>query len=220
MHSSKVYAVLLASFVFCQPCITFTTPVQARSLHRHHLVSSARSTQVAAPVRPHQRVYLLRGFLNVFSLGMDQLAAELRQRGVEAVVGNHSLSDAYASEAAADCKAGRINSIAIVGHSLGAGAGVEMADELGQAGVRVGLVVTVDPVSRTSVPANVRTLENFYVSGGVGQTVARSSGFRGSLQNIDMRAEPGEGHVALAGSARVHRAVLGLVRAAAGVSCR
>lgn len=160
MRRSKVYAVLLASFVFCQPCITFTTPVQARSLHRHQPVSSVRSLQ---------RVYLLRGFLNVFSLGMDQLAAELRQRGVEAVVGNHSLSDAYASEAAADCKAGRINSIAIVGHSLGAGASVEMADELGQAGVRVGLVVTVDPVSRTSVPANVRTLENFYVSGGVGQ---------------------------------------------------
>ena len=211
MRRSKVYAVLLASFVFCQPCITFTTPVQARSLHRHQPVSSVRS---------HQRVYLLRGFLNVFSLGMDQLAAELRQRGVEAVVGNHSLSDAYASEAAADCKAGRINSIAIVGHSLGAGASVEMADELGQAGVRVGLVVTVDPVSRTSVPANVRTLENFYVSGGVGQTVARPSHYHGSLQNIDMSAEPGEGHVALANSARVHRAVLGLVRAAAGVSCR
>jgi pimeloyl-ACP methyl ester carboxylesterase len=214
MRCSKVYAVLLASFVFCQPCITFTTPVQARSLHRHRVVSSGPS------VRPHQRVYLLRGFMNVFSLGMDQLAAELRQRGVEAVVGNHTLSDGYASEAAADCKAGRINSIAIVGHSLGAGAGVEMADELGQAGVRVGLLVTVDPVNRTSAPANVRTLENFYVSGGVGQTVARSSGFRGSLQNIDMRAEPGEGHVALANSARMHRAVLGLVRAAAGVSCR
>jgi hypothetical protein len=140
MRCSRVYVVLFASFVFCQPCITFTTPVQARSLHRHQVVSS---------VRPHQRVYLLRGFMNVFSLGMDQLAAELRQRGVEAVVGNHSLSDAYASEAAADCKAGRINSIAIVGHSLGAGAGVEMADQLGQAGVGVGLVVTVDPVSRT-----------------------------------------------------------------------
>jgi pimeloyl-ACP methyl ester carboxylesterase len=211
MRRSKGYAVLLASFVFCQPCITFTTPVQARSLHRHQPVSSER---------PHQRVYLLRGFMNVFSLGMDQLAAELRQRGVEAVVGNHSLSDGYASEAAADCKAGRINSIAIIGHSLGAGASVEMADELGQAGVRVGLVVTVDPVSRTSVPANVRTLENFYVSGGVGQTVERPSHYRGSLQNIDMSAEPGEGHVALANSARVHRAVLGLVRAAAGVSCR
>ena len=211
MRRSRVYAVLLASLVFCQPCMTFTTSVQARSLHRHQSVSS---------VRPQQRVYLLRGLMDVFSVGLDQLAAELRQRGIEAVVGNHSLSSEYASEAAADCKAGRINSIAIVGHSLGAGAGVEMADQLGQAGVKVGLVVTVDPVDKTTVPANVRTLENFYVSGGAGQTVERSGGFHGALQNIDMSAEPGMDHVAVANSARVHRAVLGLVRSAAGVSCR
>ena len=211
MRRSRVYAVLLASLVFCQPCMTFTTSAQARSLHQHQVVSS---------VRPHQRVYLLRGLMDVFSVGLDQLAAELRQRGVEAVVGNHSLSSEYASEAAADCKAGRINSIAIVGHSLGAGAGVEMANQLGQAGVKVGLVVTVDPVDKTTVPANVRTLENFYVSGGAGQTVERSGGFHGSLQNIDMSADPGMDHVAVANSARVHRAVLGLVRSAAGVSCR
>jgi hypothetical protein len=204
MRRPKAYAVLLASLISCLSCITFTAPVHARSLRPH----------------PHQRVYLLRGFLNVFSLGMDQLAAELRQRGVEAVVGNHSLSSAYAREAVSDCKAGRIGSIAIVGHSLGAGAGVEMADELGQAGVRVGLVVTVDPVSPTTVPANVRTLKNFYVSGGVGQTVQSPGHFRGSLQNIDMRADPGAGHIALANSARVHRAVLEYVRAAAGSSCR
>ena len=211
MRCSRIYAALLASLVLCQPCISFTSPVQARSLHRHEVVSSGR---------PHQRVYLLLGLMNVFSLGLDQLAAELRQRGVEAVVGNHSLSDSYASEAAADCKAGRINSIAIVGHSLGAGAGVEMANQLGQAGVKVGLVVTVDPVDKTTVPANVRTLENFYVAGGAGQVVERSGGFRGSLQNVDMSAEPGMDHVAVANSARVHRAVLGLVRASAGVSCR
>jgi hypothetical protein len=35
-----------------------------------------------------------------------------------------------------------------------------------------------------------------------------------------MKAEPGESHVALANSARVHRAVLRLVQASAGVSCR
>jgi len=211
MRCSRVYAALLASLVFCQPCIPFTTPVQARSLHRHQVISSER---------PHQRVYLLLGLMNVFSTGLDQLAAELRQRGVEAVVGNHSLSDSYASEAAADCKAGRINSIAIVGHSLGAGAGVAMAEQLGQAGVKVGLVVTVDPVDKTTVPANVRTLQNFYVAGGAGQIVERSGSFHGSLQNVDMSAEPGMDHVAVANSARVHRAVLGLVRASAGVSCR
>ena len=32
-----------------------------------------------APSRPH--VYLLRGLMNIFSLGMDQLAAKIAQRG-------------------------------------------------------------------------------------------------------------------------------------------
>jgi hypothetical protein len=202
MRCVKICAILLASFIFCQPYVTFAAPVQARPLH------------------PHQRVYLLRGFLNVFSLGMDQLAAELRQRGVEAVVGNHTLSGVYANEAISDCKAGRINSIAIVGHSLGAGAGVGMADQLAQAGVKVALVVTVDPVTPTAVPANVRTLKNFYISGGMGQAVGRASNFHGSLQNIDMKADPNESHIALASSARLHREVLGYVRAAAGSGCR
>jgi pimeloyl-ACP methyl ester carboxylesterase len=202
MRCFKVCAVLLASFISCQPCVSSAAPVQARPLH------------------PHQRVYLLRGFLNIFSLGMDQLAAELRQRGVEAVVANHTLSGVYANEAIADCKAGRISSIAIVGHSLGASAGVGMAEQLAQAGVKVALVVTVDPVTPTAVPANVHTLKNFYFSDGVGQTVRRANNFRGSLQNIDMKADPGEGHISLANSARLHREVLGYVRAAAGSGCR
>lgn len=202
MRCFKVYAVLLASFISCQPCITFAAPIQARPLH------------------PHQRVYLLRGFLNIFSLGMDQLAAELRQRGVEAVVANHTLSGVYANEAIRDCKAGRISSIAIIGHSLGASAGVDMADELAQAGVKVALVVTVDPVTPTAVPANVKTLKNFYFSDGVGQTVRRANNFHGSLQNIDMKADSGEGHISLANSARLHREVLGYVRAAAGSRCQ
>jgi len=202
MRRFKIYVVLLASFISCQPCITLAAPVQVRPLH------------------PHQRVYLLRGFLNIFSLGMDQLAAELRQRGVEAVVANHTLSGIYANEAIRDCRAGRISSIAIIGHSLGAGAGVGMADQLAQAGVKVALVVTVDPVTATAVPANVRTLKNFYFSDGVGQTVRRANNFHGSLQNIDMRADPSEGHISLANSARLHREVLGYVRAAAGSRCQ
>ena len=35
-----------------------------------------------APSRPH--VYLLRGLMNIFSLGMDQLAARIAQRGIAA----------------------------------------------------------------------------------------------------------------------------------------
>jgi thioesterase domain-containing protein len=55
----------------------------------------------------------------------------------------------------------RISSIVIVGHSLGAGAAVGLAEELQRAGVRVALVVTFAPIVRTAIPSNVQQLKNF-----------------------------------------------------------
>jgi hypothetical protein len=202
MRFCKYRCFLAMCFLFLQPSFLLAAPVQPR------------------PPHPHQRVYLLRGFLNVFSLGMDQLADELRRRGIEAVVANHTLSGVYANEAIRDCRAGQINSIAIVGHSLGATAGVGMADQIGQAGLKVGLVVTVDPISPTAAPGNVKVLKNFYISDGVGKTVGAGQGFRGSLQNIDVRGDPGIGHVSIANSAHVHQQVMSYIAAAAASRCQ
>jgi thioesterase domain-containing protein len=202
MRCSKRYAACAAFFFFLQPAVLFAGTVQPNRVH------------------PHQRVYLLRGFLNVFSLGMDQLASELRQRGIEAVVANHTLAGVYASEAIRDCQAGLIRSIAIVGDSLGATAGVGMAEQLAQGGIKVGLVVTVDPISPSDAPGNVKTLENFYISDGVGKTVQRGPDFHGSLQNIDLKRDAGVGHVSIANSERVHQQVLRFVAAAANSRCR
>jgi hypothetical protein len=202
MRLRKFYAVVAVLSLFSQPGFARAAPVHPHAPHTH------------------LRVYLLRGFLNVFSLGMDQLAAELRQRGIEAVVANHSMAGVYAAEAVRDCRAGVISSIAIVGHSLGATAAVGMADQIGQAGVKVGMVVTVDPVSPAAAPANVRILKNFYISDGVGKTVEAGAGFHGSLQNIDLRNEPGTGHVAIASSVHVHQDVLRTIGAAAVTRCQ
>jgi thioesterase domain-containing protein len=70
-----------------------------------------------------------------------------------------------------------------------------MADQLAQSGVKVALVVTVDPVPPTAAPGNVKTVKNFYFSDGVGKTVQRSNNFHGSLQNIDMKGDPGAGYI-------------------------
>jgi pimeloyl-ACP methyl ester carboxylesterase len=51
---------------------------------------------------------------------------------------------------------GRLRSIMIVGHSLGGGAAVLMAAELGRASVPVDLVILLDPVGGSQVSANVR----------------------------------------------------------------
>ncbi len=202
MRRLKPYAACAVFFLLLQPASLLAGTLQP---HRAH---------------PNQRVYLLRGFLNVFSLGMDQLANELRQRGVQAVVANHTLAGLYGNEAIRDCKAGTISSIAIVGHSLGATAAVDMAEQLAQAGVAVGLVVTVDPITTTAAPGNVRRLENFYISDGVGKMVQRGPDFRGSLQNIDVKSDAGIGHVSIANSEHVHQMVMKAVAESAGTRCK
>jgi hypothetical protein len=183
------------------------------------LTGSFTTTSFAA-VGSHEKVYLLRGFLNVFSLGMDQLASELQQRGISATVGNHLLSSSFASDAIQACKSGQANSIVIVGHSLGASAAVSMAEEMRKAGVRVALIITFDPVVRTAVPPNVQRLKNFYFSNGVGAPVARGEHFHGNLQNVDLKDNSQLGHVSLASSPAIHKQVLEYIAAAANSGCR
>jgi hypothetical protein len=45
--------------------------------------------QVASNPKPRDRVYLLRGFANVFSLGADQIATKLQHQGIDTTVDNY-----------------------------------------------------------------------------------------------------------------------------------
>jgi pimeloyl-ACP methyl ester carboxylesterase len=166
---------------------------------------------LAEPLKPPstgEKAYLLRGLTNVLSPGIDQLAEELRRRNVSASVANHAFSSALAREAIQDCKSGRVSSIVLVGHSLGASAALSMAETLQQAGIEVALIVTFDPVIRNAVPANVRLLENFYISNGVGQPVQQGDHFRGSLKNIDLKNNADLGHVSVTTFPPIQKQVL------------
>src|SRR5579863_8643531 len=116
-----------------------------------------------AATGPHKKVYLLRGLTNVLSPGIDQLADELSKRGLDATITNHAFSDSLANEAIEGCKSGRMSSIVLVGHSLGASAAVSMAEQLERAGLHVALIVTIDPVTKIVVPSNVHLLRNYFL---------------------------------------------------------
>jgi hypothetical protein len=83
--------------------------------------------KVAAVLEPSARprasvthVYLMRGFLNVFSLGMDTLATELRSAGISATVDSYVGWHEVAHAIAANYRAGQRGPIVLVGHSFGA----------------------------------------------------------------------------------------------------
>jgi hypothetical protein len=182
------------------------------------MLAFAVSPQSFAAAPPHKKVYLLRGLANVLSPGIDQLAGELPKRGIDLTVANHLFSDSVAGDAIEQCRSGRVNSIVLVGHSLGASAALSMAEQLQKAGLHVALIVTLDPVVKTVVPNNVRILKNFYLSSGVGTTVERGGQFRGKLQNVDM-GRTDYGHFSLTTAPSIQEQIMKDILAA-NSSCR
>jgi pimeloyl-ACP methyl ester carboxylesterase len=119
---------------------------------------TAQSRAETAQARAH--VYLLRGLMNIFSLGMDSLAEELSKRGVYTTVSNHSEWQSLADQAASNYKAGKEDPIILIGHSLGADAVMQMAAYLNRKNIPVALVVPFDGTGSFSTPANVGRLVN------------------------------------------------------------
>ena len=117
---------------------------------------TAQSRAEAAQARAH--VYLLRGLMNIFSLGMDSLAEELDKRGVHTTVSNHSEWPSLADQATSNYKAGKEDPIILIGHSLGADAVMQMAAYLNRKKIPVALVVPspLPPVIIATRPAKPR----------------------------------------------------------------
>jgi hypothetical protein len=149
----------------------------------------------AAPP-PGAHVYLLRGVLNIFSLGLDEIAAKLRAQGITVTIANYLSWASLADEAAAEYRSGRVQTIVLVGHSSGATALPDMVARLDQLGAPVKLAIGLDSVFHTSLSGHVGRYINFYVANGVGTAVATTSQFHGALENVDV-GNSGIGHLTI-----------------------
>src|SRR4029078_5290040 len=87
------------------------------------------------------RVFLRRGWFGVFSTGMDELAAELKSKGVKAEAIGHLAWKSTVTKIVQERAAGKIGAIALVGHSQGANNVIEMAHALKAQKVPVDLLV-------------------------------------------------------------------------------
>ena len=163
-------------------------PLRAATLSFLMLAFSTGVSLAQAPSNPKPRdhVYLLRGFANVFSLGMDQIATKLQHQGIDTTVDNYLSWPTLAKEAAAEYKSGRVRTIILVGHSSGATAVTEMAARLSQLGVPVKLAIGLDPTSRMTTTGHVDRYINYYIANGFGDPVDKGQSFSGVLQNVDL----------------------------------
>jgi Thioesterase domain len=167
----------------------------------------------------HPHVYLMRGLLNIFSLGMDQLAAQIARNGIDATVYNHSIEESVVGNIVQKYRGGDRGPYILVGHSLGADAVMVMAQQLNAQGVPVALVVPFDGTESYAAPANVSCVVNLtqrkyaYVQAG--------AGFHGKLSNVDVSSDTTIDHVTIDKSPRLQAMALKeIVQAAHGQSCR
>jgi hypothetical protein len=180
--------------------------------------SAARlADREAAASHPH--VYLMRGLLNIFSLGMDQLAAQIQRHGIDASVYNHSLYQEVDDTIVAKYRAGDHGPYILVGHSLGADAVMTMAHDLNARGVPVALVVPFDGTGSYLASRNVACVLNLTQRSYA--HMRPGPGFRGNLRNVDVSSDASIDHFTIDKSPRLQAiAMSSVLQAAHAESCR
>ena len=197
------------------PCLPWLRPLRTTAIAILLLVVPiGASTGNAAVAASDTHVYLLRGVLNIFSLGLDGIAARLRQQGLTVTVANYLSWASLADEAAAEYRSGRTKTIILVGHSSGATALPDMVARLDQLGAPVKLAIGLDSVFHTSLSGRVGRYINFYVANGAGTPVEKTKQFRGDLENVDV-GRIGMGHLTIDKSEIMQRKVISAIDAVA-----
>jgi pimeloyl-ACP methyl ester carboxylesterase len=140
-------------------------------------------------------VYLLRGFADVFSRGLDQIAGNLGADGVDAHVVSHGQWRMVLRDILDDRERLGSRPIVLVGHSLGANAAIQVAEELKKRHIAVQYLVTLAATDPDPVPSNVMRADNFYFrTNGWGEPLLPAAGFAGRLRNLDFSNADGVGH--------------------------
>jgi pimeloyl-ACP methyl ester carboxylesterase len=154
-------------------------------------------------------VYLLRGFADVFSRGLDELGRKLVERGIRVHVIGHGAWAPAADDIIANQKKYGHKPVILIGHSLGANAAILMARRLRKENIPVQYLVTFAATAPDPVPDNVGKVDNYYFeTNGWGEKVVGGRGFRGDLENNDYSQVHDVGHFNIEKQADIHEQVI------------
>jgi hypothetical protein len=129
--------------------------------------SGKKVARVKRPKFYRGEVHTMLGGLGIFSTGMKELSSSIVETYNIPAPSNmwynaggvtRSIVDYYYAHK-------KHRPIILVGHSLGANEQIKVARNLNKSGIPVDLLVTIDAVSQTVVPANVKHVMNFYKPG-------------------------------------------------------
>jgi hypothetical protein len=175
----------------------------------------ARNIRTAALARESAsrtgEIYLMRGLMDIFSRGIDMMAAQMRKQGLYAVDTSYTEWKKISDDIIHRSKEGEVSyPIVIIGHSLGANDASKMASYLGANGVKISLVVTFDPTEPGYVGKNIGTVVNYYLPND-NNKIYKRKGFNGSIANVDMSKNPDIKHTTIEKNPELQAKVLGRV---------
>jgi hypothetical protein len=170
-----------------------------------HPTTSLAAEDQSAPVA---RIYMFRGLFGIFSLGIDKLAAKLREAGYEPAILGWEQWGIAANEIIANNRRGDTGHIILIGHSLGSDSTIQIANNVVLENIPIDLIVTFDITQPLEVPANVERFINFYQNNGVGQRAVAGPRFQGQLSNVDLSADHSLDHLNIDESEKLQQLVV------------
>lgn len=159
-----------------------------------------------------EEVYMIRGFLNVFSDGMNQMTRQLTAKGIRAKAISNGAWQDVANDIIRRAKKKKVSyPIVIAGHSLGGVEAPRFANALGAAGVPVALVIGLDPgfPQPPAFKKGTRRVVNYKIPSG--KNYRKGAGFSGSISTIDV-SKYGTDHVGIDKNRRVQALVISQIR--------
>ena len=169
-------------------------------------------------------VYMLRGFIGIWSFGINHIGEELNSNGIRTSVYQDDQWDTLADAIEAKYAGVKENEpLVLIGHSYGADDVVRIARQLEAKHIMVDLLITLDPVTPPQVSSNVKRCYNLYQSNGVfdalpffrGVPLKKEAPAAGvELVNADVKSnrkdllEPGTNHFNIEKKEKIHGEIL------------
>jgi thioesterase domain-containing protein len=189
--------------------LAWTAAGQAGTAPKHGIAPSSDDAVTSVALSGIGDVFLLRGFADVFSRGLDRMAATLNHQGIDAEVTNHNSWRAVALEIIDRQRRSGPKPVVLVGHSLGANAVIQIAKLLKRERITVQYMAIFAATGPDPVPSNVRRVDNFYfATNGWGEPLTGAKGFSGTLSNRDYSTADGIGHFNIDKQPEIQREVL------------
>lgn len=165
-------------------------------------------------------VYLLRGFIGIWSYGIDHLGKKVEEAGIRASVYQENQWAELADKIAIQYKnAQNPEPLILIGHSYGADDALRIAKRLEDTQIDVDLIITLDPVTPPHVPKNVKLCYNIYQPNMLDNLpffrgIALETDGTNNLMNVNIRQErrdllePDTDHFNIEKNVKIHEEVV------------